>query len=80
MRPNTPQKNRVLANHSRKSGESVMNWFSGTLIVHYLDGEVEQFSNISYTEAIQLLKNIQNKDKREISNNQYLPAPTTIHI
>lgn len=57
-----------------------MNWFSGTLIVHYLDGEVEQFSNISYKEAIQLLKDIQNKDKREISNNQYLPAPTTIHI
>jgi hypothetical protein len=60
--------------------ESVMNWFSGTLIVHYYDGEVEQFNNVSYKEAIQILKDTQNKDRREISNNQYLPAPTTIHI
>ena len=57
-----------------------MNWFSGTLIVHYHDGEVEQFSNISYTEAVQLLKDIQNKDRREITSNQYLPASTTIYI
>ena len=57
-----------------------MNWFSGILIVHYYNGEVEQFNNVSYTEAIQLLKDIQNKDKREISNNQYLPTSTTIYI
>lgn len=60
--------------------ESVMNWFSGTLIVHYLDKEVEQFNNVSYKEAIEILKERQNKDRREITNNQYLPASTTIYI
>ena len=57
-----------------------MNWFSGTLIIHYLDGEVEQFNNVSYKEAIEVLKEKQNKDRREITNNQYLPASTTIYI
>lgn len=78
MRPNTPQKNRVLANHSRKSGESVMNWFSGTLIIKYDTGVEELYDNLSYREAVEYVK--EQAKQHVIERASYIPASTNISV
>lgn len=62
-------------NHTKRS---VMNWFSGALIIKYDTGVEELYDNLSYKEAVEYTK--QQAKYYVIDRATYIPASTNISI
>lgn len=53
-----------------------MSWFNGTLILTFLNGDIERIANISYAEAKQQVK----KEKTNLETSLYIPDSIYIEV